>query len=84
MDKTDRIADLAIGAARLQQEINAAGFGPPMSVVKLSLDQARIVAEALSRARSEVLVATDPIDGSFKVKIDGRTWSPPFKDRTDS
>lgn len=37
-----------------------------------------MVADAIADARFEVLVAIDEIDQSFKVKIDGGTWSPPL------
>lgn len=55
-----------------------------MFVVKLTPDQAKDIADALSRAHFEVLAAYDPIDDAVKFKIDGGTWSPPFKDRTGS
>lgn len=53
-----------------------------MFVVKLTPDQARDIAEAIARARFEVLAGYDPIDDAVKFKVDGGTWSPPFKDRT--
>ena len=49
-----------------------------MQVVRLELPVAEEVAQALQEARFEVLVAYDEIDGAFKVKIDGGTWSPPM------
>lgn len=55
-----------------------------MFVVKLTLDQAKDVADALNDATFEVLVAFDSIDSSLKVRIDMGTWSPPFKDRSGS
>lgn len=55
-----------------------------MFVVKLTPDQAEFIAEALAEVKYELLAAYDPIDQSIKFKIDGGTWSPPFKDRTGS
>ncbi len=49
-----------------------------MRVIRLELPVAEEVADALREARFEVLVAVDDIDGAFKIKIDGGTWSPPM------
>ena len=49
-----------------------------MQVIRLELPVAEEVAQALQDARFEVLVAVDDIDGAFKIKIDGGTWSPPM------
>ena len=49
-----------------------------MFVIKLTNNEAQEVAEALASASWEVLVAYDPIDKAFKVKIDGGIWSPPM------
>lgn len=49
-----------------------------MRVIRLELPVAEEVADALREARFEVLVAVDDLDGAFKIKIDGGTWSPPM------
>jgi hypothetical protein len=49
-----------------------------MYVVKLTNNEAQQIAEAMANASWEVLVAYDPIDDAFKVKIDGAIWSPPM------
>jgi hypothetical protein len=49
-----------------------------MMIVTLSPPEIEALAEALMAAEIEVLVAVDPDDRSFKVKIDGGIWSPPM------
>ena len=49
-----------------------------MDIIQIELPDAEMLAEALTSARFEVLVAFDPIDAAFKFKIDGGTWSPPM------
>lgn len=49
-----------------------------MYVVKLTKEEAAMVAFALDHATYEVLVAYDPMDKAFKVKTDNRAWSPPL------
>jgi hypothetical protein len=49
-----------------------------VNVISLSLEETRALIEDLQAAGHEVLVATDPIDRAFKVKIDGGAWSPPM------
>ena len=49
-----------------------------MNIISLSREETETLIEDLQAANHEVLVATDPIDQAFKIKIDGGTWSPPM------
>lgn len=49
-----------------------------MHPIRLTKQEIADVIDALTRAKFDVLVAVDPIDQAFKVKIDGGTWSPPL------
>jgi chaperone required for assembly of F1-ATPase len=49
-----------------------------MKVIKLTEEEADGIALHLTEGAFEWLVAFDEIDGAFKIKIDGRTWSPPL------
>lgn len=53
-----------------------------MHIVDLSLDHAKMIVDALASARQQALIAYDPIDDAIKVKIDGGTWSPPFRSKS--
>lgn len=49
-----------------------------MLIIKLDETQAIVIGMALQEAHYEALVAFDPIDNAFKVKIDNGRWSPPM------
>ena len=42
-----------------------------MNIISLSREETETLIEDLQAANHEVLVATDPIDQAFKIKIDG-------------
>ncbi len=48
-----------------------------MQPIRLSPDEVAYIIAKMRAALYEVLVAVDPADQSFKIKIDGGTWSPP-------
>jgi hypothetical protein len=52
-----------------------------MIVIRLSPAEIEAIAEALQAAEIEVLVAIDPGDWSFKMKVNGGVWSPPMGKR---
>lgn len=49
-----------------------------MNVIRLTPEEVAEVIAQLQGFSYEVLVATDPVGKSFKIKIDGGIWSPPM------
>ncbi len=49
-----------------------------MTIYKLNPEEVRDLIRTLETSQYEVLVASDPIDSAFKIKIDGGRWSPPM------
>lgn len=52
-----------------------------LKIARLPKGEVDVITEELKDAKWEVLIAYDEIDGSFKFKIDGGVWSPPFGDK---
>ncbi len=49
-----------------------------MMVIQLNELEREEVKRAVGNAKYEILVAVDPIDQAFKVKVDGGIWSRPM------